>query len=35
MPLAYDDEAGVSVDDLIDDNVRLPENPPGAKHKGG
>ena len=31
---AYADEAGVSVDDLIDDNVRLPESLPGAKQTG-
>ena len=28
---AYADEAGVTVDDLIDDDVRLPEKLPGAK----
>src|SRR5687767_15460665 len=28
---AYADAAGVSLDDLADDNVRLPENLPGAK----
>lgn len=32
---AYADEAGVSVDDLIDDNIRLPKNLPGAKHTKG
>jgi transcriptional regulator with XRE-family HTH domain len=31
---AYADEAGISVDDLIDDNVRLPGKLPGAKHAG-
>jgi transcriptional regulator with XRE-family HTH domain len=31
---AYADEAGVSVDDLIDDNVRLPEKMPGVRHTG-
>jgi transcriptional regulator with XRE-family HTH domain len=29
---AYADEAGVSVGDLIDDNIRLPRKLPGAKH---
>jgi transcriptional regulator with XRE-family HTH domain len=29
---AYADEAGVSVDDLIDDDVSLPKKLPGAKH---
>lgn len=28
---AYADEAGVSVDDLIDDDIRLPKKLPGAK----
>jgi hypothetical protein len=32
---AYADEAGVSVDDLIDDDVRLPDKLPGANHIGG
>jgi transcriptional regulator with XRE-family HTH domain len=32
---AYADEAGVSVDDLIDDDVRLPRKLPGAKHIKG
>jgi transcriptional regulator with XRE-family HTH domain len=32
---AYADEAGVSVDDLIDDDVRLPRKLPGAKHTKG
>jgi transcriptional regulator with XRE-family HTH domain len=32
---AYADEAGVSVNDLIDDNVRLPRKLPGAKHIKG
>jgi len=31
---AYADGAGISVDDLIDDNVRLPRKLPGAKHAG-
>jgi Helix-turn-helix len=31
---AYADEAGVSVDYLIDDNVRLPERLPGTKQTG-
>jgi hypothetical protein len=31
---AYADEAGVSVDDLIDDDVRLPKKLPGAEHTG-
>jgi len=31
---AYANEAGVIVDDLIDDNVSLPEKLPGAKHTG-
>jgi transcriptional regulator with XRE-family HTH domain len=32
---AYADEAGVSVDDLIDDNVNLPRKLPGAKNLKG
>jgi transcriptional regulator with XRE-family HTH domain len=32
---AYADEAGVSVDDLIDDDVRLPKKLPGAKQTKG
>ena len=32
---AYADEAGISVDDLIDDDVRLPRKLPGAKHIKG
>jgi hypothetical protein len=32
---AYADEAGVSVNDLIDDDVRLPRKLPGAKHTKG
>jgi transcriptional regulator with XRE-family HTH domain len=32
---AYADEAGVSVDDLIDDDVKLPKKLPGAKHAKG
>lgn len=32
---AYADGAGVSVDDLIDDDVRLPKRLPGAEHTKG
>jgi transcriptional regulator with XRE-family HTH domain len=32
---AYADEAGVSLDDLVDDKVRLPTQLPGAKHTKG
>jgi hypothetical protein len=31
---AHADEANVSVDDMIDDNVKLPGKPPVAKHTG-
>jgi transcriptional regulator with XRE-family HTH domain len=31
---AYADEAGVSLDDLVDDKVRLPTKLPGAKSTG-
>ena len=32
---AYADAAGVSIDDLADDGVKLPEKLPGAKHTKG
>jgi transcriptional regulator with XRE-family HTH domain len=32
---AYADEAGISVDDLIDDDARLPKKLPGATHTQG
>jgi len=30
---AYVDEAGVSVDDLVDDGIKLPEKLPAAKRR--